>query len=146
MVRSLPTLWPLVAVEVAVVVRLLPEPLMGDRIPFAPPFAAVVFVAWYGGRGPALLALAVGPVATGYFLLLPRYSFAFDQAEHRVGLVAVALFDSPDKARRQVRERRTQLEQEVTRIPADGPPIFAPSPRASGSRERCAKARSDSAR
>lgn len=111
----------LAAVVVAVVVRLLLEPLLADRIPFVTLFAAVVFIARYCGRGPALLALVVGSFAVVYFILYPRYSFAIDQPEYQVGLIlyggvgiaAIALLDSLEKARRRLEEKRTRLEQEV---------------------------------
>ncbi len=111
----------LAAVAAAVGVRLLLEPLLADRLPFVTLFAAVVFVAWYCGRGPALLALVVGSFAVAYFILRPRYSFAVDQFEYQVGLVlygvvglaAVAMFDSLRKARQRAEEKQRRLEQEV---------------------------------
>jgi hypothetical protein len=50
----------LVLTALAVVLRWLLDPLLGDRAPFITLFATVVFVAWYAGRGPALLSLLVG--------------------------------------------------------------------------------------
>ncbi len=103
----------LAAVAVAVGVRLLLEPLLADRLPFVTLFAAVVFVAWYCGRGPALLALVVGSFAVAYFILRPRYSFGVSQFEYQVGLVlygvigfaALAMFDSLRKARQRAEDR-----------------------------------------
>jgi hypothetical protein len=53
----------LAAVAVAVAVRLSLDPLLGDRLPFLTLFVAVGAAAWYGGRGPGLLALAGGAAA-----------------------------------------------------------------------------------
>jgi K+-sensing histidine kinase KdpD len=49
-------------------------------------FAALIVTAWWGGRGPALLSLFVGAMATSYFVVPPRFSFALGQIEYRVGL------------------------------------------------------------
>jgi len=122
-IRSSPTGYvvSLAAVTVAVVARLLLEPLLADRFPFITLFLAVGFAAWYGGKGPGLLALVAGAVAAAFFLFQPRYSFAIDQSEYRVGLVlygvvglaSVAVFESLRKAHRRAEEQRRQLEQEV---------------------------------
>src|SRR5947209_5099319 len=71
----------------AVVLRLLLDPLLGEHLPFITLFAAVGFVAWYGGRGPALLALLAGALGVTVFVLQPRYSFAVAQPEYQVGLL-----------------------------------------------------------
>ncbi len=50
----------LVAVVAATFARMwLDRALHGD-LPFATYFAALAFAAWYGGLGPALVALALG--------------------------------------------------------------------------------------
>jgi len=111
----------LAAVVVAVVARLLLDPLLADHLPFTTLFLAVGFAAWYGGRGPGLLALITGAVAVGFFIMQPRYSFAIFQTEYEVGLVLyvaigfafIAMFESLRKAQRQAEEQRRQLEQEV---------------------------------
>jgi len=61
----------LAAVAVAVAARLLLEPLLADRLPFITLFLVVGFAAWYGGRGPGLLALVAGAVAAAFFLTQP---------------------------------------------------------------------------
>ncbi len=111
----------LAAVAVAVVVRLLLDPLLSDRLPFITLFAAVVFAAWYCGRGPALLALIVGAVAVAYVFAEPRYSFAVSRLEYQVGVVlyaivgfaSIAMFDSLEKANQRLENERRRLEQEV---------------------------------
>ena len=45
-------------VAVAIGLRLLLWPIVADRVPFITLFAAVIFVAWYGGRLPGLVAVA----------------------------------------------------------------------------------------
>src|SRR5262249_16859210 len=84
-------------------------------------FAVVVFVAWYAGRGPALLSLLVGAVAGDYFFLHPRYSFTIGHAEDQTGLalyavlgiVSIGLFESLRNARRRAEDKEHQLEKEV---------------------------------
>src|SRR5262249_22054188 len=111
----------LVLTALAVVLRWLLDPLLGDHFPLITLFAVVVFVAWYAGRGPALLSLLVGAVAGDYFFFRPRYSFTVGQTEDQAGLAlygvlgiaSVALFESLRNARRRAQEKERQLEQEV---------------------------------
>lgn len=52
------------------------DPWLGDdRFVFATYFAATLVVAWYGGLGPALLAVALGSLAAKYYFVPPRGSF-----------------------------------------------------------------------
>src|SRR5262249_16000307 len=84
-------------------------------------FAVVVFVAWYAGRGPALLSLLVGAVAGDYFFLHPRYSFTIGQTEDQttlalygvLGIASITLFESLRNARRRAEDKERQLEEEV---------------------------------
>src|SRR5262245_37704840 len=118
-------LWPyggaLVLTALAVVLRWLLDPLLGDHFPLITLFAVVVLVAWYAGRGPALLALLVGAVAGDYFFFHPRYSFTIGQVEDQpglalygvLGIASIGLFESLRNARRRAQEKERQLEQEV---------------------------------
>jgi PAS domain S-box-containing protein len=102
----------LAAVIAAVVVRLLLGPLLGDRLPFVTLFLAVAFAAWYGGRGPALLALVTGAVAVALLVLEPRYTFAVGQIEYQVGLAlyaavgvgSIVMFEALHNSRRRAEE------------------------------------------
>lgn len=97
----------LAAMFVAVGVRLLLQPFLGDRLPFITLFLAVAVAAWYGGRGPALLTFLTGAVAVAFFILEPRYSFAVSQIEYGVGfalyavvcLGSITLFETLHQAR-----------------------------------------------
>jgi K+-sensing histidine kinase KdpD len=55
---------------VAVALKLMPTPV-GQENPFLLMNGAVVLAAWYGGRGPALLALTLAVVAVDYLFLPP---------------------------------------------------------------------------
>ena len=68
-----------VAVSLAVLVRLALNPLVGDgAIPFLTLFVTLLFVGWYSGFGPALVSLGLGAVGAWYFILPPEYSWALD--------------------------------------------------------------------
>ena len=62
----------LIAVAAAVVLRMLIDPYLGDRFPFATFFLAVVVTGWFGGLGPALLAVVLGYLAADWFFIPPR--------------------------------------------------------------------------
>src|SRR5262245_58566263 len=102
------------AVVAAVLLRLLLEPLVRDRVPFITLFPAIAFVAWFCGRDPALFALVVSFLAVACFILQPRYSFAIGQIEYQAGLVLyvvfglgfIAMFESLRKAWLQAAEQR----------------------------------------
>ena len=77
----------LVAVIAALLLRLLLDPLVGDRLPLATVSAAIAFVAWYAGRGPAVLALVAGSAAIAYFIMEPRGSLQIGYREDIFSLV-----------------------------------------------------------
>jgi PAS domain S-box-containing protein len=75
------------AVLLAIAARRALDPIVGDQFPFATLFLAVLIVAGYGGRGPALLATAFGAVASAVVLLPPRGSLGVRGLENQAGLV-----------------------------------------------------------
>lgn len=80
-----------VAVAIAVAVRLLLSPVLGNHLPFALLFLAILVVAGYGGFGPALVATALGAVVS-VVLLLPAPRGPIDEGVARyVGLVLYAV-------------------------------------------------------
>ena len=118
------------AVVLAVVLRLLLDPLLNERLPFITLFAAVAFMAWYGGRGPALFALALGLLGVAVFVLKPRFSLGIEHHEDVFGLLfyaaisagCIALFEQLRAARSraerssvEVRQQYDQLRQESQR-------------------------------
>jgi signal transduction histidine kinase len=124
----------LAAVVAAIALRLLLDPLLGDRANFHLLFAAVVFVAWYAGRGPALCALLSGALGSLVVLLPPRFTPWVDDPLALVplvlyvgiGLGAIALFESLRKAQRRAEERQRQLAIEV-RARADAERVLSES-------------------
>jgi PAS domain S-box-containing protein len=63
------------AIAMAVLLKLLLDPLIGHNAPFLLAYSAVMFAAWYGGFGPGLLATALAAVTCSYLYLLPLHSF-----------------------------------------------------------------------
>jgi PAS domain S-box-containing protein len=63
------------AVGVALALKLLLDPLIAQDVPFLLVFGAIMVSAWYGGLGPGLLATAAAGLATDYFFLPPQGSF-----------------------------------------------------------------------
>jgi PAS domain S-box-containing protein len=68
-----------VAAILAIWARQALDPLFETRLPFAFQYIALAFAAWYGGFGPALLALLVGALGTRYFILPPRGAFWIEE-------------------------------------------------------------------
>src|SRR5215218_11144564 len=63
------------AVGVALGLKLLLDPLITDQSPFLLLAGAVVVGAWFGGLGPGLLATALGVLCADYFFLPPEGAF-----------------------------------------------------------------------
>ena len=74
----------------ATLLRLLLDPALGDRFPFATLFFAVLLSAWFGGFGPALLASGLGSLASAWLLLPPRYALGIGRPEDQWGLILYA--------------------------------------------------------
>ena len=97
----------------ATVARLALDPFLGARFPFVTYYAAVLFTAWYGGAGPAILAVVLGSLLSGYLFIAPLLSFriAVDAA------LGLALFNAAGLAvifyTRDRRAGRARLEREV---------------------------------
>lgn len=64
------------AVTLALLIKLLLEPVIVQETPFLLVFAAVIVSAWYGGLGPGLLATVTAGLATDYFFLSPSALFS----------------------------------------------------------------------
>src|SRR4051812_10738836 len=75
------------AVMLATLVRGLLDPLLGDGIPHATYFAAVLVAAWYGGVGPGIIALVLGLISVVYLFVPLRYTFQVTSVADQVGLV-----------------------------------------------------------
>jgi PAS domain S-box-containing protein len=69
------------AVILAIFARQMLDPWVEGRLPFAFQYLALAFAAWFGGFGPALLALILGALGTRYFIQVPRGALALDDQQ-----------------------------------------------------------------
>src|SRR5947207_3410112 len=76
-----------ISIVLATGLRLLLDPLLGDRYPFATFFFAIVLSAWYGGFGPAASATVLGALAAVCFLLPVPERLPFEGLENQAGIV-----------------------------------------------------------
>lgn len=81
----------LLAGILAILVRLLLDPLMHDRQPFMLPLLAVVAVAWYSGFWPATLTHLLSFAAMIYLFVPPRGSLLIELLSDQLG-AALYLF------------------------------------------------------
>ena len=60
------------ALVAAVALRLLLDPVMGDRLPLVTLFGAVAAAVWIGGYRPAVVVASLGYVACDFLFIPPR--------------------------------------------------------------------------
>jgi PAS domain S-box-containing protein len=75
-----------VVLIVATLLRLSLDPVLQESAPFATYYMAIMFTAWYGGLGPALLAIPFGALLADVLFIEPRGSILTGNPEHQVGL------------------------------------------------------------
>ncbi len=78
--RPVPSAVAVLSVAGALAARMALDPVLGDRQPFATFYLAVIIAAWFGGFGPALLALGLGWFCADYFFIPPRHAFGVTPA------------------------------------------------------------------
>ncbi|HEX5915608.1 MAG TPA: DUF4118 domain-containing protein, partial [Rubrobacter sp.] len=109
------------AVVVALLIKLLLDPLTVQDTPFLLVFGAIIVSAWYGGLGPGLMATGISILATDYFFLYPRGSFSGFSVEGidvavfllegaLVSVLTSSLRSARDRARRSTLEARSHEE------------------------------------
>lgn len=74
------------AVLLALGLKLLLEPLIQEESPFLLFLGAVMVSAWFGGLRSGLLATILSAMASDYFFLPPVYSFGIEEAGQRLRL------------------------------------------------------------
>lgn len=77
-----------VAIVLAVLLRWLLDPLMGDTLPLVTLFGAVAAAAWWGGYRIAIPLSLIGYVACNYWFIQPRSTLDLTALPNLVGLVA----------------------------------------------------------
>ena len=104
----------LIAVAVAVLLRWVLDPLMGDALPLVTLFGAVAAAVWLGGYRVAIPVTLLGYIACHYLFIQPRGSFAVTDVANLVGLVAylftcsliIVFGEAAQVAKRRANERR----------------------------------------
>lgn len=108
-----------VALVVAVVLRWLLDPLMGDALPLVTSFGAVAAAVWLGGYRVAILITLLGYLACDYLFIQPRGSLAVIDVPNLVGLAAYlftcSLIIAVGEAARDANRRATE-QREVFRV------------------------------
>ena len=61
----------------ALLLRLLFDPVLEDKLTLVTAYGAVAFAAWYGGRGAAFFACAATYLGAGWLFIEPRYRLHF---------------------------------------------------------------------
>ena len=69
------------AVFAATSLRLALNPVLGVQEPHVPFAFAVIVAAWFGGRGPGLVATALSALSLNWFFLEPRHALAIARPE-----------------------------------------------------------------
>lgn len=79
--------------SIALLLRQLLTPLLGESYPYHTLWAAVVFCAWYCGLGPSILAAMAGVVGIWYRFLPPVHSFELQDPKAEVsGMLGFVVF------------------------------------------------------
>jgi PAS domain S-box-containing protein len=104
------------AIVVATILRLVLDPITGDRAPYITYFAASIVVFLVADIGPAVLELALGGLVGAYLFVTPRGSLALEPGGRvllslyfLVGGATLALLRSLRKARRLAEQRQEDL-------------------------------------
>ncbi|MCY2996161.1 MAG: DUF4118 domain-containing protein [Planctomycetota bacterium] len=74
----------IIATLLATLVRIWLDPVLKSQAPYTTYFAAVMFTAWYTGRGPTVLVIVAGGLLGNYLFDEPRGSLAISDLEHQV--------------------------------------------------------------
>jgi signal transduction histidine kinase len=81
------------AAIIALLLRQLLTPLLGESYPYHTLWAATVFCAWYCGIGPSILAALAGVVGIWYWFLPPVQSFRLQDPKTEIsGILGFLLF------------------------------------------------------
>jgi PAS domain S-box-containing protein len=76
--RLVKYVYALLAVPLAILLRLAMMPLLGQGVQYITIYAVTASVAVLGGLGPALVTGLLGAILTDYFFVEPRYDFAIN--------------------------------------------------------------------
>ena len=112
----------LAAVALAVLARIAVDDYLGNRLPYAPFFVAVIAISWLCGWAPALMSAILGFLSAEWFFISPRYAVGhidiidviWGGAYFLVALGTIKLIHAMQRARDQAVSHKTELEREIT--------------------------------
>ncbi len=81
----------LMCVGLATFTRVELDATLGNKLPFGTYFLAVIFAAWLGGTGPAILCLACSVPAAAHFIIEPHDSLTIPDPASQIALGVFAL-------------------------------------------------------
>lgn len=84
----------ILAAVIALFLRQILSPLLGQSNPYHTLWAAVVFSAWYCGLGPSIITTLVGVLGVWYWFLSPFHSFQLRQPKVEISGMLGFLFFS----------------------------------------------------
>lgn len=82
------------ATFVALYLRYLLMPLLGNQNPYHTVWLAVVFSAWYCGTGPAIVSTLIATLGVDYWFLPPFHTFAIHDRTEFYGMLGFLAFSS----------------------------------------------------
>ena len=102
----------------ALIVRALFSPLLGTHDPYHTAWAAIVFVAWYCGVGPAIVTTVLSLLGIWYWFIPPGHGFALSDPKAQItGIIGFLILSafiialgeahrrSKERSERELRER-----------------------------------------
>jgi PAS domain S-box-containing protein len=103
-----------ICVSLAFVLRLLLDPLWGDRLPYVSFFLTLLVVMRLAGPGPVAAAAVLGIALGTWFFVAPRHSFAISNPVDQVNSAIFVLVSSV-LVSISIRERRAQARELAAR-------------------------------
>ena len=96
-------------------------PIDEGRVPYVVAFSAIIASAWFGGRGPGLLSIAVSALGIAYFFIPPVHSFRVAEG-HGLGhllFLVTAVVMAEFTASRRIAQRSLRESEERFRLMAE---------------------------
>lgn len=83
-----------VVAVLALYLRHLLTPLLGERSPYHTVWVAIIFSSWYLGIGPSILCTVLSALGVDYFFLAPLHSLVIQDRSERYGLLWFLIFSA----------------------------------------------------